>query len=62
MISLYWKPCSDEPEFARYMDKCGYEFVIMLKGMKELVQNLVLEVKGLSKIQLDDCSGRCQGT
>ena len=28
------------------MDKCGYEFVIMMKGMKELVKRLVLEVKG----------------
>lgn len=26
--------------------KCGYEFVIMMKGMKELVKSLVLEVKG----------------
>lgn len=33
-------------ENIRYMDKCGYEFVIMMKGMKELVKNLVLEVKG----------------
>jgi transposase len=28
------------------MDKCGYEFVIMMKGMKQLVKSLVLEVKG----------------
>ena len=28
------------------MDKYGYEFVIMMKGMKELVKSLVLEVKG----------------
>lgn len=28
------------------MDKCEYEFVIMMKGMKELVKCLVLEVKG----------------
>lgn len=33
-------------ENIHYMDKCGYEFVIMMKGMKELVKNLVLEVKG----------------
>ena len=33
-------------ENIRYMDKCGYEFVIMMKGMKELVKRLVLEVKG----------------
>lgn len=33
-------------ENIRYMDKCGYEFVIMMKGMKELVKSLVLEVKG----------------
>ncbi len=29
-----------------YMDKCGYEFIIMIKGMKDLVKSLVLEVKG----------------
>ena len=28
------------------MDKCGYEFVIMMKGMKKLVKSLVFEVKG----------------
>lgn len=28
------------------MDKCGYEFVIMMKGMKKLVKSFVLEVKG----------------
>ena len=33
-------------ENIHYMDKCGYEFVIMMKGMKELVKSLVLEVKG----------------
>lgn len=33
-------------ENIRYMDKCGYEFVIMMKGMKSLVSELVLEVKG----------------
>ena len=32
------------------MDKCGYEFVIMMKGMKELVKSLVLEVKGPDSI------------
>lgn len=29
-----------------YMDKCGYEFIIMMKGMKDLVRDLVLKVKG----------------
>ncbi len=29
-----------------YMDRCGYEFIIMMKGMKDLVRKLVLEVKG----------------
>ena len=29
-----------------FMDKCGYDFVIMMKGMKDLVRDLVLEVKG----------------
>lgn len=33
-------------ENIHYMDKCGYDFVIMMKGMKELVKDLVLEVKG----------------
>lgn len=33
-------------ENIHYMDKYGYEFVIMMKGMKELVKGLVLEVKG----------------
>ena len=33
-------------ENIHYMDKCGYEFVIMMKGMKKLVKSLVLEVKG----------------
>lgn len=28
------------------MDRCGYEFIIMMKGMKNLVKELVLEVKG----------------
>lgn len=33
-------------ENIHYMDKYGYEFVIMMKGMKELVKSLVLKVKG----------------
>lgn len=33
-------------ENIHYMDKYGYEFVLMMKGMKELVKSLVLEVKG----------------
>lgn len=33
-------------ENIRYMDRCGYEFVIMMKGMKDLVRELVLEIKG----------------
>lgn len=33
-------------ENIHYMDKYGYEFVIMMKGIKELVKSLVLEVKG----------------
>ena len=33
-------------ENIHYMDKCGYEFVIMMKGMKEFVKDLVLQVKG----------------
>lgn len=30
----------------RHMDQCGYDFIIMLKGMKDLVSELVLENKG----------------
>lgn len=33
-------------ENIHYMDRCGYEFIIMMKGMKGLVKGLVLEVKG----------------
>lgn len=33
-------------ENIRFMDKCGYEFVIMIKGMKELVRGSIEEVKG----------------
>ena len=29
-----------------YMDQCGYDFVIMMKGMKPLVKELVDDVKG----------------
>ena len=30
----------------RLLDKCGYEFVLMVKGMNTLVDELVLEVRG----------------
>ena len=33
-------------ENIKYMDKCGYDFVIMIKGMKALVNDAVKEVKG----------------
>lgn len=33
-------------ENIRYMDKCGYDFAIMVKGMKALVNNAVKEVRG----------------
>jgi len=33
-------------ENIQYMDKCGYDFVIMVKGMADLVNALVLENKG----------------
>ena len=33
-------------ENIRYMDKCGYDFVIMMKGMKSLVSELVMKSKG----------------
>ena len=33
-------------ENIRYMDKCGYDFVIMVKGMKSFVNETVLKVRG----------------
>lgn len=40
-----------------YMDKCGYGFVIMVKGMNTLVRNLILENRG--KFEEDrDCNIR----
>jgi len=33
-------------ENIHFMDQCGYDFVIMMKGMKKLVSKLVLENKG----------------
>ena len=33
-------------ENIEYMDRCGYDFVIMVKGMASLVNELVLKVKG----------------
>jgi transposase len=33
-------------ENIQYMDSCGYDFVIMIKGMKSFVSELILENKG----------------
>ena len=33
-------------ENIRYMDQCGYDFIIMMKGMKDTVSELVLKNKG----------------
>jgi hypothetical protein len=33
-------------ENIRYMDDCGYDFVIMVKGMAGFIQSLILETKG----------------
>lgn len=33
-------------ENIRYMDKCGYDFVIMMKGMKKYACELVTKIKG----------------
>lgn len=33
-------------ENIHYMDQCGYDFVIMMKGMKPLVRELIVENKG----------------
>lgn len=30
----------------QYMDQCGYEFIIMVKGKKDLVRRMILENKG----------------
>ena len=39
-------------ENIQYMDKCGYSFVIMVKGMASLVNELVLEHKGTFESKL----------
>jgi hypothetical protein len=33
-------------ENIQYMDSCGYDFVIMIKGMKSFVSEVILENKG----------------
>jgi len=33
-------------ENIKYMDQCGYDFIIMVKGMNSLVRDLILENKG----------------
>lgn len=33
-------------ENIKYMDKCGYDFVIMVKGMKALVREAIMKAKG----------------
>ena len=33
-------------EYIHFMDKNGYEFIVMMKGMKSLVRDLVLSAKG----------------
>lgn len=33
-------------ENIKYMDQCGYDFIIMVKGMNSLVRDLILEKKG----------------
>lgn len=33
-------------ENIRYMDKCGYDFVIMMKGCKDIAKRLILDNKG----------------
>lgn len=44
-------------ENINYMDDCGYDFVIMVKGMASFVRNLVLENKGTFENK-SDCSIR----
>ncbi len=38
-----------------FMDKCGYDFVIMVKGMATLVDELVLKHKGLFENKRSCC-------
>ena len=33
-------------EKIQYMDECGYDFVIMVKGMGESIRRMILENKG----------------
>lgn len=33
-------------ENIHYMDRCGYDFVIMMKGKKDFVKSIVMDVKG----------------
>ncbi len=44
-------------ENIQYMDSCGYDFVIMVKGMASFVRNLILENKGKFE-NSRDCSIR----
>ena len=37
-----------------YMDSNGYSFIIMIKGMKQLVKDIVLQVKGTFEEKWDD--------
>ncbi len=37
--------CFSEPNI-RFMDKNGYDFIIMVKGCKDVVSKLVMEKKG----------------
>lgn len=47
-------------ENIEYMDKCNYDFIIMVKGMAPLVNELVLECKGTFENKRD-CNIRKYG-
>ena len=44
-------------ENIRYMDRCGYDFVIMVKGMASFVSSLILEKKESLRISVSAASG-----
>lgn len=43
-----------------YMDRCGYDFVIMVKGLKALVKEAVREVQGTFETKRSFLVRRCQ--
>jgi len=46
MRDSYWDRGYFGKEDIQYMDRCGYDFVIMVKRMNSVVSDLILENKG----------------